>query len=316
MKASILTLGIFLGLMLPAGRAAAFDPFSRELENVAKGNRLYKDQHYQKAIEAYDAAEHEVSGEPRVHFNRGNALFKLGSSKEAREAYLRAMGFKKPGLKKRNYYNIGNTFLAQKAYRDAVSYYRRALEIDSGYDDARYNLEIAIRAIEQQKQQQKNDKDKKNKQGDKSQKQKQNEKDKQKKGDQKKNEHKQDGDKKDDDKKDSQEKQDKQQQQKQQQKQQQDQKGQKEKNDGDKQEKQEQAKQDEKKAQQQQQQQQQEAQKQPAGTPPPDERREAGKLTHEQAQALLDAMRDNEKPFQMYKFVMPKYRGKKVDKDW
>ena len=34
------------------------------------------------------------------------------------------------------------------------------------------------------------------------------------------------------------------------------------------------------------------------------------------AQALLDAMRDNEKPFQMYKFVMPKYRGKKIDKDW
>jgi Ca-activated chloride channel family protein len=301
---------LILTVLWPAA-ARAFDLFSVVLPQVQEGNQLYQDQYFDQALEKYESAEQRVTREPRIHFNRGDALFKLGRHKEAREAYLRATGTDDPVLKKRNYYNIGNTFLAEGGFPDAIAYYRRALEIDNQYDDARFNLELALQAIQQQKQNQdqkkKQDKEKQDQEKQDQEKQDQEKQDQEKQDQEKQDQEKQDQEKQDQEKQD-QEKQDqeKQDQEKQdQEKKDQEQQDQKQKQD---QEKQEQQKKD------QEQEEQKQQKPQDASGQKPQE--EPGRLSKAQIRDLLDAMRENEKPFQMDRFMLPKFKRKKVEKDW
>jgi Ca-activated chloride channel family protein len=304
-------------VLLLAGPAAGLDPFSTTLQSVEEGNQLYGEQHFEQALDKYESAEQIVQREPRIHFNRGDALYKLGRPKEAREAYLRATGTEDRVLKKKNYYNIGNTFLAEGAFQDAISYYRRALELDESYDDARYNLELAIRALKQQQQQQK---DKSGDQGDKDQKQQDGEKDQKQDEDEKQQQEQDDEEKQQDQQKDQQQQEDQQQQKDQQE----EEKKQQEDPQQDQQEKDGQQEQDQQKDQQQQdgeqqpreQEDPQKAEQKPKDTPGKEPKEVPGRLSKAQVRDLLDSMRENEKPFQMERFLLPEYKRKKVDKDW
>ncbi|MBW2700199.1 MAG: tetratricopeptide repeat protein [Deltaproteobacteria bacterium] len=345
-----LLLGLsFLGLIGGVNVVQAAGPLKRQVESVADGNRLYGERHFEQALERYEDAEKKFEAEPSIQFDRGSALFKLGRSKEAREAFLRALGTEDRVLKTRNYYNIGNTFLAEKAYKDSMVYYRRALELDPAFDDARYNLELALMALAQQEEQkQPDDSDK----GDKKQEQDKKKEDKkdqsEKKKDQrdegdsekgegdkdkqdqkdkkdqdekdqkdKKDQDEQDQDKKDQDKKDQDKKdQDKKDQDKKDQdKKDQDKKDQ-DKKDQDKkdQDKKDQDKKDQDKQDQQGQPEDQQAdQRQSSRSSASDQ--EPGRLSKQQVRDLLDAMRDNEKPFQMHKFLLPEFNRRNHDRD-
>jgi Ca-activated chloride channel family protein len=322
--------------LLVSAPAWAFDPFARELDSVEAGNNSYTEQHFDQALDKYEQAEQEVEQEPRVHFNRGAALFKLGRPKEAREAYLRASGLDDPGMKKQNYYNIGNTFLAEGAFHDAIPYYRRALEIDPGFDDARYNLELVLAAIKQQQQQQQDQqsdqqdqKDQKDQQENQDQKKDEQQKDEKKEGDQdqgqdqKEQEDKKPGDQKDqkeqekDQQQEQQDQQDQQGQQDQQDQQdQKDQKGQKDQRDQKEQEKGQQAQKQPGQQDQQGDKEEQKQQEQQSGQPKPQPQKIPGQLSQAEFRDLLDSMRDSEKPFQMHKFELPEYRQQQTEKDW
>jgi Ca-activated chloride channel family protein len=314
-------------LLLVAAPAWAFDPFAREQESVEAGNNSFTEQHFDQALDLYEQAELEIEQEPRIHFNRGAALFKLGRPKEAREAYLRASGLDDPQMKKQNYYNIGNTFLAEGAFHDAIPYYRRALEIDPGFDDARYNLELALQAIKQQEQQQQQQQEGQSDQQDRQsrkegqdQKQEEEQKDEEKEGskdegkDEKEQEDKKEGDQKDQ----KEQEKDQQQEQKDQKDQegQQDQKEQEGKEDQKEEEKDQQAEKQQGQQDQQGEKKEQKQQEQQSKQPKPRPQKIPGQLSQAEFRDLLDSMRDSEKPFQMHKFELPEYRQQQTEKDW
>jgi Ca-activated chloride channel family protein len=324
----ILTATLIGFCLLVSAPAWAFDPFAREQESVEAGNNSYTEQHFDQALDLYEQAELEVEQEPKIHYNRGAALFKLGRPKEAREAYLRASGLDDPQMKKQNYYNIGNTFLAEGAFHDAVPYYRRALEIDPGFDDARYNLELALMAIKQQEQQQQQQQDGQSDQQDKKEGQDQ-KKEEQQKDEEKEGSKDQGKDEKEQEDKQEGEQQDQKEQEKDQQQEQQDQKDQEGQKDQKEQEGQEDQKEQEKDQQaekqegqeqqgdQKEQQEQQEKQEEKqAGKPKPQPKKIPGQLTQAEFRDLLDSMRESEKPFQMHKFELPEYRQQQKEKDW
>jgi len=154
-----------------------FEPLRSRNGEVEQGNALMKGGNAEEALKHYDKAVAALPGEAGAHFDRGAALYALQRFDEAGQEFLRATEAKDGALKAQAFYNLGNAFFKKEKFKEAVEAYKRTLALDPRDERAKWNLEIAER-----KQQEQKDKDK----------------DKDKKDDQKKNDKK--DDKKDEDK--------------------------------------------------------------------------------------------------------------------
>ena len=164
---------IFLALFLVGfGDTAYFDN--------KKGNRLYEEQKYNEAVEAYSRAKNGNKSEKGIDYNLGNSLFRTGDYGKAIESFSAATETEKAALKENAMFNLGAAHYkagekaieakdmesAGAAFKGSVDQYKNLLALKPGDDDARHNLELAIeklKMLEQQKQQQdkkeKSDKD-------------------------------------------------------------------------------------------------------------------------------------------------------------
>lgn len=121
----------------------------------------YHEGRYKEAAELYELALVDLPDSPELHFDRGNALFKLHDLEQALSEYLRALETDDNRLAALTYYNLGNVYYrislnAMRTFRDAVTpareamrYYRDALGLDPDLADAMYNLELSDRLLDQ-----------------------------------------------------------------------------------------------------------------------------------------------------------------------
>jgi tetratricopeptide (TPR) repeat protein len=105
----------------------------------------------EQALKLYDEAQRELGDKPELHFDRGNALYRMGKYKEAREAYAKAMDGPDGALKARDYYNMGNALAHMDEPQEASRAFRRSLALDPSDEAARYNLEVMLRRIKDNK---------------------------------------------------------------------------------------------------------------------------------------------------------------------
>jgi Ca-activated chloride channel family protein len=131
-----------------------FDPFHAKVET---GNRLVAGGEPDAAITHYDEAARLDPGSPIPDFNRGIALTGQGKAEEAGDAFLGAAAAEDPRVAADALYNLGNVLLDAQQYEPAVEAYLKSLDLDPADADARRNLEIAWRRLEQQQQQQQQD---------------------------------------------------------------------------------------------------------------------------------------------------------------
>jgi tetratricopeptide (TPR) repeat protein len=119
------------------------------------GNRAYRKGDYARAVERYRAVMARRGAEPRLNYNLGTALLQLGESDLAHERLSHALDARSPELRARVFYNLGNALIRRTGARDAgnlraaIDAYRRSLLLDPTRDDARWNLELAWRRLEQ-----------------------------------------------------------------------------------------------------------------------------------------------------------------------
>lgn len=122
-----------------------------------RGNRHYRAGRYAEAVEAYRAALEDGDDRPELQYNLGTALLRLGEYEEAQRHLEAALSDVEPELRQRALYNLGNRFLvegresAEAAQRDrlldaAIEAYRGALRLSPSDADAKWNLELALRA--------------------------------------------------------------------------------------------------------------------------------------------------------------------------
>lgn len=160
---------------------------------INSGNSLYGQKRYKEAAAAYaKAVEKNPTYTPGL-FNLGNSLYQqkqFDSSRKVMEATARVA--KDKGSKSAANYNIGNTYMSQQKWEDAINAYKNTLRNNPQDADAKYNLSYAEQMLKKQQQDNKDKKDKKDKD---------------------KKDEKKDNKEKDKDKKDDKEKQDKDQQQ-------------------------------------------------------------------------------------------------------
>jgi Ca-activated chloride channel homolog len=185
---------------------AAFSARAQEKRLVKQGNKLYEQKKYKEAAATYmKAVQRDTTYTPGM-FNLGNALYQSKQTDAARNVMAATARTAKDKQEKSGaQYNIGNTYMDEKKWQDAIDYYKQALRNNPQDADAKYNLSYADAMMKKDQKggggKNKNDKDKN----------KDKNKDKQNQDQQKKDQNKdqsKDQQNKDQDKKDQQDKQD------------------------------------------------------------------------------------------------------------
>lgn len=129
-------------------------------ERNAAGNRQYRNEAYDDALRAYQAAMVAAPDRPEAYYNAASALVGMEQFSQAVAALEQAVRVGDQQLIARAHYNLGNVYFLVGDFDRAAAAYRQTLLIDPDDDDARYNLELTLRrrlpatptAIEQQTQ--------------------------------------------------------------------------------------------------------------------------------------------------------------------
>jgi Ca-activated chloride channel homolog len=152
----------------------------------AEGNALYGQKNYSGALERYVEAQDGRSHQHELAYNLGNTLYQQKKYPEALKEFERAISSENASLNQKLHFNRGNAFFQMGKYEEAVESYKKALELHPADKDAKYNLELALKKLQQKTQdQQKKDSQKQDQQQNKDPKQNQDQKDPSKQADQK-----------------------------------------------------------------------------------------------------------------------------------
>ena len=137
-----------LAVALLAGHSQAAGPLEKNHPEVELGTQAYDAQQFEEALKHYDAALVERPSDPRVQYDRGLALHKLGRNDEAKAAFQAALDLDRSGeLAGKIHYNLGNVAAAAGDKQTAIKEYRAALRKNPDDALARHNLEVLLKNL-------------------------------------------------------------------------------------------------------------------------------------------------------------------------
>ena len=138
---------------------------------VRKGNRLFNKDNYKEAEVEYRKGLIKDSLSLASRYNLGNTLYRMDDMEQAQASYTQiADSVAKSNISSINweegrvecestlasdlYHNIGNTFLQQKKYAEAIEAFKNALRCNPGDMDTKSNLAYAQKKLEDEQNQQ------------------------------------------------------------------------------------------------------------------------------------------------------------------
>lgn len=144
-----------LALLAPSAQA------QRKVRQATRqGNSLYHKEDYLNAEIQYRTALDGNAADSLAMYNLGNSLFRQQQDEKAKEAlrhYTTAAQVAQKGgnhqLAAKAFYNAGDVCMAAQQYKEAVQYFKRALRNNPADDEARYNLLLAQKLLQQQEDQ-------------------------------------------------------------------------------------------------------------------------------------------------------------------
>lgn len=143
-----------MAFLLMAGALLVPGTLSAQRGLVEEANRLYEEGRYAEAHEMYLEALRENPGSPLIRFNEGNALYRNQEFERALEAYRDAIESGDTALAEGAWYNLGNSLFRQQQLDGSLEAYKQALRINPGDLDAKHNLERVLEQMEEQENQQ------------------------------------------------------------------------------------------------------------------------------------------------------------------
>lgn len=195
MKKTITYLILLISFVLQAQEKDKFLP---------QGNEKFADKNYAEAEADYRLSQSKFKKKSIASYNLGTAIYRQNQTAEAKYQFVKAIKDAKTKAEKHKaFHNLGNSFMKEKNYTNAVEAYKNALRNDPTDEETRYNFALAKKMLKDNPPPKEQDK-KKDKKKDKNK-----EKDKDKNKD-KNDDNKDKGDNKDKDKKDGKDKKDKQ----------------------------------------------------------------------------------------------------------
>ncbi len=153
MKNTSIFFGIFILIVVAHLRANAQQndkkySAAKANDEIYNGNRAYRQEDYQAALDQYREG---LKSNPKSYpglYNSGNASFRLKHTDSARNAYLSSLGSASEKTEKAQaYHNIGNTYMEQKQWQQAIEAYKNALRQNPDDQDSKYNLAYARKML-------------------------------------------------------------------------------------------------------------------------------------------------------------------------
>lgn len=118
---------------------------------VRNGNKLYEQKKYKEAASAYQQALQKNPNYLPGMFNLGNSLYQQKQFDASRKVLSNAIKTAKDKNGKAGAaYNIGNTYMSEQKWQEAVDAYKQALRNNPQDADAKYNLSYALQMLKKQ----------------------------------------------------------------------------------------------------------------------------------------------------------------------
>jgi len=115
-------------------------------------DELYKQGRFAEAQTAYAGSDMEDPKDLRYRYNKGCAAYQNSDYKGAAAAFSSVLRRAKDDeMRFRASYNLGNTAYKDGDFGSAVDYFKQSLAYNPTSEDARHNLELALREAEKQK---------------------------------------------------------------------------------------------------------------------------------------------------------------------
>jgi len=144
-RAGMLFLAVMSICVLPAAPSRA----------VESPDELYRKGRFAEAEKAYARSDMDNPKDLRYRYNRGCAAYQSGDYQAAAAAFASVLRRSQDDdIRFNAAYNLGNATYKQGDFQSAAKHYKHAIAQDPSNPDARYNLELAIRALQKQKEQQ------------------------------------------------------------------------------------------------------------------------------------------------------------------
>lgn len=151
-----------------SGAVAAACFFGVCLSAVASPGSARKDfeaGRYRESLEEYRRLAEEKPGDVRLRYNAGASAYRAGAYDQATEHFSAALRAEDVKLQQQAYYNLGNTLYRageesqdlrgkQTAWEQAVQHYDASLKLLPEDSDAKHNLEVVRKKLEELKKQQ------------------------------------------------------------------------------------------------------------------------------------------------------------------
>jgi len=131
-------------------------------KTMPKANEEYSEKKFVEAEANYRISNSKFPKRTVAPFNLGNSIYKQNQNAEAKFAYAKAVENTKSRTQKHKiYHNLGNVFMNEKNYTNAVEAYKNALRNNPSDEETRYNYALAKKKLKENPPKDDKNKDKK-----------------------------------------------------------------------------------------------------------------------------------------------------------
>jgi len=121
--------------------------------DVDRGIEALEAGDFEAALTHFEAAEKRRGERPELEYDRGLALWALGRTEDAAKAFERGTESEDETVRSSSHYQLGNAAFGDEDYEAAIAAYEACLRALPEHQNAKWNLELALRKKKEQDEQ-------------------------------------------------------------------------------------------------------------------------------------------------------------------
>jgi tetratricopeptide (TPR) repeat protein len=123
----------------------------KENAAIREGNKLYHKGQFDKALPQYQKAIEQNPKNDAARYNLANARYRSSNFPDAEKSFDEVISNTADNsYKQKSYYNKGVAFSKEKKLQESIDAWKQALRLNPNDEDARFNLQKALKELQKQ----------------------------------------------------------------------------------------------------------------------------------------------------------------------